>query len=96
MVNQQASQGLYDMKDLKIITYNQNHDFLLELNGTSYWISWQGVLLMDEHLVKIPEDLAMTITAELEEAEWRELAKVFMDDVWAECLAIANGDASDK
>ena len=51
---------------------------------------------MDEHLVKIPEDLAMTITAELEEAEWRELAKVFMDDVWAEYLAIANGDADDK
>lgn len=44
------------MKDLKIITYNQNHDFLLELNGTSYWMSWQGDLLMDEHLVKIPED----------------------------------------
>ena len=43
------------MKDLKIITYNQNHDFLLELNGTSYWMSWQGVLLMDVHLVKIPE-----------------------------------------
>ena len=42
------------MKDLKIITYNQSHDFLLELNGTSYWMSWQGVL-MDEHLVKIPE-----------------------------------------
>ena len=51
---------------------------------------------MDEHLVKIPEDLAMTITAELEDAELRQLAKVFMDDVWAECLAIANGDASDK
>ena len=84
------------MKDLKIITYNQNHDFLLELNRTSYWMSWRGVLLMGEHLVKIPEDLAMTITAELEDAEWRELAKVFMDDVWAECLAIANGDASDK
>ena len=83
------------MKDLKIITYNQNHDFLLELNRTSYWMSWRGVLLMGEHLVKIPEDLAMTITAELEDAEWRELAKVFMDDVWAECLAIANG-ASDK
>ena len=56
MVNQQASQGLYDMKDLKIITYNQNHDFLLELNRTSYWMSWRGDLLKDEHLVKIPED----------------------------------------
>ena len=84
------------MKDLKIITHNQNHDVLLELNGTSYWMSWQGVLLMDEHHVKVPEDLAMVITAELEEAEWRELAKVFMLDVWADYLAIAHGDASDK
>ena len=95
MVSQQASQSFYDMKDLKIITYNQSHDFLLELNGISYWMSWQGVL-MDEHLVKIPENLAMTITAELEEADWREWAKVFMLDVWADYLAIAHGDASDK
>ena len=83
------------MKDLKIITYNQSHDFRLELDGISYWVSWQGVV-MDEHLVTIPEEVAMTITAELEEAEWRELAKVFMDDVWADYLAIAHGDASDK
>ena len=47
---------------------------------------------MDEHLVKIPENLAMTITAELEEADWREWAKVFMLDVWADYLAIAHGD----
>jgi len=59
-------------------------------------MSWQCDLLMDDHLVKIPEDLAMTITAELEDAEWRELAKVFIDYVWAEYLAIANGDADDK
>ena len=83
------------MKDLKIITYNQSHDFLLELDGIIYWMSWQGVL-MDEHLVKISENLAMTITAELEEADWREWAKVFMLDVWADYLAIAHGDASDK
>ena len=51
---------------------------------------------MDEHLVKIPENLAMTITAELEEADWRERAKVFMLDVWEDYLAIAHGDASDK
>ena len=71
--------------------------FTLSVHDQStFWMSWRGDLLMDEHLVKIPEDLAMTITAELEDAEWRELAKVFMDDVWAEYLAIANGDADDK
>ena len=74
-------------------TYDSSDEFVTNLSNEN---NPKAQLLMDEHLVKIPEDLAMTITAELEEAEWRELAKVFMDDVWAECLAIANGDASDK
>ena len=79
------------MTGLKIITYDQNHDFLLELNGISYWITWDG-FLMDENCVAIPEDAAVSITAELDEAGWRELAEAFMGKVREEIF----GSAADK
>ena len=79
------------MTDLKVITYDQNHEFLLELNGIRYWITWDG-FLMDENCVAIPEDTAVNIAAELEEAGWRELSEGFMDKVREEIF----GDAADK
>jgi len=79
------------MIDLKVITYDQNHDFLLELNGIRYWITWDGCL-MDENCVAIPEDTGINIAAELEEAGWKKLAEAFMDKVREEIF----GSAADK